>query len=404
MPIFGAPDENYHYWVIDFLSHHLRCPDAHEVTAGGLMAVYGSMAQMGYLPHAVMNKLFELCHPFLFARFGSLLMGLVTTFAGYRIGKELFADRRLLSFSLPAMLVFHPQLVFVNSYSNSDSTTCAVASLIFYLLILSIKYGHTFKRSAAMGLLLGWLVLCKYSGYVLLPVVLIGLISASWLHATSMAATCCYIGLTASIALGLSTPWFVRNYFEFNGDVLGTRTMYLTWASTFHKSLNYYLNPWKIVTTPRWWRMFYYSFWGVFGYMNRYLWNPVYSLFTAYLLAGTAGWCKALFSATGSSPAVKSTAPRDFKNALITIRLLMLFCCVSNVVEMIWASTSNLGGPQGRYFFASEIPFMVLLLEGLWRLGPKTGSFAVLSLLFINATTCVGAWFMLLLIYGFGRI
>lgn len=51
VPMQEAPDEYAHYWVIKFLREHWRLPSAVEVHAGGPSAVYGSLPQLGYLPH-----------------------------------------------------------------------------------------------------------------------------------------------------------------------------------------------------------------------------------------------------------------------------------------------------------------------------------------------------------------
>lgn len=399
IPVAEAPDEVNHWWVIHFLQQHLRLPNSQEVLNGGTVAVYGSLPQLAYLPHALVSLFYPAADQLLFARFGSLLMGLITVAISWRIGQELFPGRRLLAFALPALLVFHPQLVFVNSYNNNDSTSCALGSLLVYLLIRLLKHGLSWKRSAGIGFLLGWLALCKYSGYILFPLAALSVVAAGLLHGTSMAWLIAHCLVMLTITLIMSGWWFVRNYQEFSGDILGTQTMYITWAKAYHKSLSYYLSPWAIITQLRWWRMFYFSFWGMFGYMNIYLWRPVYIVYFAYLLAGAAGWLKYAYHKI-KSPSAESAPDK----IAISVWLMLLLCCCLNLTAMIWASTGNLGGPQGRYFFISEIPICVLLLAGLSRLGPKTGKAAVCSLLVFNAIVCLGSWLMLVLRYGFGHL
>jgi hypothetical protein len=397
IPVHDAPDEINHWWVIEFLTRYARLPSSQEVAAGGSAAVYGSLPQMAYLPHALMAMFHQPADQLQFARFGSLFMGLVTVAIAWHVGRELFPQRKIPALALPALLIFHPQLVFVSSYCNNDSTTCALGSLVIYLLIMSLKRGLSWKRSAILGFLLGWLALCKFSGYILFPVAALSLAAAAFLHGASLSAAAGHFLVILSLVATFSTWWFIRNYQEFAGDILGTRTMYITWAKAYNKSLSYYLSPWQIISSLRWWRMFYFSFWGMFGYMNIYLWRPIYLAYVGYLLAATGGWIR-----SGYRKAIGNVAATD--KIQIAIWLMMLLCCMANLAAMLWASTGNLGGPQGRYFFISEIPFAALLIEGLSRLGNRAGRIAIASLLVMNAVVCMGSWFMLVQRYGFGHI
>ncbi|MBL0187841.1 MAG: hypothetical protein IPP97_19095 [Candidatus Obscuribacter sp.] len=51
VPMEQAPDEFSHYWVAKFLFQNQHLPSPAEMTAGGPSAVYGSLPQLGYLPH-----------------------------------------------------------------------------------------------------------------------------------------------------------------------------------------------------------------------------------------------------------------------------------------------------------------------------------------------------------------
>jgi hypothetical protein len=395
VPTSEAPDEVTHFWVLNFMRTHHALPSAADVSGGGITAVYGSLPPFGYLPHLLMCAFVPDERALLFARYGSLFMGLVTVYAAFRIAAEIFPRNKLLRIGLPAMLVFHPQLVFVHSYVNNDATTCGIASLVLWLLILSLKRGLNLPRTLGIGLLLGWLSVCKYSGLALLPVVGLTLIAAGLVPGTAAAASWGRIAVSlacigTSILL-MSGWWFLRNYQEFNGDVLGTKTMYLTWATAYHKDLTYFKSPLSVLMDHRWWRMFYFSFWGVFGYMNRYLIKPVYWVYQGFLVAGLIGWIKQIRFGW-----VKTI---DRTEALIWG--LFLLTCIINISAMVFASTGNLGGPQGRYFFPSEIPFMAMLLAGLNALGPKAGPRAVTSVLVYNAVVCFYSWFKLLTMYGF---
>jgi hypothetical protein len=393
VPTSEAPDEVTHFWVLNFMREHHALPGAADVAAGAVNGVYGSLPPLGYLPHLLMCLFVPDDHALFYARFGSLFMGLVTVYAAYRVGQEIFPKNRLLRMALPAMLVFHPQLVFLHSYVNNDATTCGIASIVIWLLVRSLKYGLKLSRTLGIGALLGWLALSKYSGLALLPVVGLVILAAGL---SGIVGTAAYIRVGMSLLIvgmmiaAMSGWWFYRNWHEFNGDILGTRTMYLTWATAYHKNLEYYKSPLSVLFDHRWWRMFYFSFWGVFGYMNRYLIKPVYWVYQGFLLAGVIGWVKQ----------IKMGWNQTFDRKERMIWGMLALTCVINISAMIWASTGNLGGPQGRYFFPSEIPFIALMIAGLHALGAKVGPRLVIALVMYNAGVCFYSCVKLLSMYG----
>lgn len=397
VPMVEAPDEFAHYWVLRFMRDHLRLPNAAEVVAGGPSAVYGSLPQLGYLPHVAVGLVTPANDIALYARFGSLLMGLVLLYAAYHIGRELFRGNRLLAFALPALVVFHPQMVFLHAYANSDSTSCALGAVILLLALRSIRSGLSIGRCIAIGALMGWLALSKYSGLGVMPAIAFTLVASAVLNRTPIAKAIAALTACGGAAAAVCGWWFVRSYHEFNGDFMGTQTMYRSWATTFHKDLNYYEPPSHIIKSLRWWRMMFFSFWGLFGYMNKYMWRPVYLVYTAYLIVAAIGGIKGC--AVFARAKVRSMTRADWEACVAWTCMLMTV--VLNLAAMIWASTKNLGGPCGRYLFPSEIPVLALLLFGMSRLSNRWSRMLVISFVGFNAVVCIGVWFWLFSVYGF---
>lgn len=79
----------------------------------------------------------------------------------------------------------------------------------------------------------------------------------------------------------------------------------------------------------------------------------------------------------------------------------MTVCLVANILAMIYASTVNLGGGQGRYLFPSEIPIMSILVAGLTSLKAPWSKTLLLSLLIFNIAVAIGATVYLFPLYGF---
>lgn len=399
IPMVEAPDEFAHYWVIKFLREHWRLPHAQEVFAGGPSAVYGSMPQLGYIPHVFTSMFFPPEYIALSGRFGSLLMGCLMLFAAYRIGCLLFKENKLLALSLPAAIIFHPQLIFLHSYANNDSTSSALASILIMLAFESLSTGITLKRTTLMGAIVGWVAITKYSGLAVIPVMGVAVLASIIIHGTSLGTAAASITCAALIAASLSLWWFIQNGNEYPGDPMGTKTMYKSWASTFHRDLNYYLPVSHIIKSLKWWRMMFFSFWGMFGYMNKYLWRPVYLIYTGILIAAVFGWLNGLRKFVFEKA-------KNFQLTKTNSKEIVMWSCLAltviiNLASMIWASVYNLGGPQGRYLFTSEIPVMALLIGGLNLLGQrKTGNIAVGAFLLFNFAVAVGSWIYLFNLYG----
>lgn len=385
-----APDEYTHLWMIHFLRDHLRLPGAADIASGGPYAVYGSLPAFGYLPHVLITKFVPDGQVDTFARFGSLLAALVAVWAAYRVGQELFAESQLLSLSLPLLLVWHPQFVFVGSYANNDATAAAAGSVVIYFLIRLIKYGLTVRRTCAVACFSAWLALSKYSGFTVVPVVFIAFVWAAHLNGTALAQAIACAVPAALLFVGPIGAMLLRNHNEFAGDWLGTRTMYHTWAVTFHRQLTYHISPWQVIADKRWWRFFHFSFWAMFGYTTKMIWKPFYFVFLAFQLTSLGGWLKALQKRDWHGQDAKTKA----------VWTVLVLCLLFNLAGMVYASTENLGGPQGRYLFVCEIPFAAILLGGLAKLGPKASRWAVVSLLVFCALVCAGSWIMLFRSYG----
>jgi hypothetical protein len=413
VPMSQAPDEINHHYMVSFISEHGRLPALTDIVAGGPVAVYGSMPALGYIPHVLFSWL-AANHALVYERLASVLAGVILVFAGYRVGQELFPNKRILQMALPAVLIFHPQLAFAQAYVNSDVTAAALAGLVLWLTLRTIRLGVDLKLVVCMGLLLGWLVLSKYSGLALVPAVVGGVVAAGIAGGYTLVQCLQPLLLLMGTMLATCGWCFVRNYHEFSGDVLGTQTMYRIWATAYHKPLHYYLPVWQIATNERWWRMMFYSFWGLFGYMDTYMWRPTYYVYEGFVLAAAAGWSKQAISGIRSGetraahmPLAPIQPPNTGRGGMYTARfrtvagwLCLTSIPVLNLLAMLWASTGNLGGPQGRYLFCSELPVVALLIAGLNLIGGKHGTNVVLSFVLFNAAVCLGAWLMLFCTYG----
>ena len=386
VPMAEAPDEVTHVWVAKFCAEQMRLPTLSDVKAAGPAAVYGSIPQFGYLPHIIALKTSCQLPQLVALRLGSLLMSVVAVIAAYFTGRWIFLTNRLLALALPYLLVFHPQFVLVGSYTNNDITASACASLVLLMLLRTLQRGLNLSISITIGCLLAWILLSKYSGLCLFPVALIFLVSAAWVHETSLLGLIFNLMAMVVPGLVLSGAWFYRNRIEFDGDITGTRTLHYIWTSTYHRRFDSYRSPLAIVLETRWWRMNFFSFWGWFGYMTRSLPRPFYYGYLTFVILAFAGgfrrlkdFAKELFNGVSNSQRSGLVRPLAW--------LMFITLAVANLLTSLAASSSGIAGPQGRYLFISEIPLMALMLGGLANLPAKMIKPTVWALLLFNLST-----------------
>lgn len=388
LPITEAPDEGNHFWVCQFLTTHLRLPTGQEVLAAGGPAEYGSLPQFGYLPN-VLFSLFgnDTTMPVL-SRIGSVVAGIPTLLAAFLTGKEIFSNSRFRALALPLLIVLHPQLVFTQSYTNTDATTVSLASVSIYLVVRAIKRGLSMKVSLILGFLLGWMALSKHTGLSVVPAIGLGVIAATFGRGEAAASALKKIAAAGCVFAATCGWWFVRNYYEFSGDFLGSRTMYETWSKILPRKDGVIVHPWPQVHQLGWWRFVFFDFFGLFGYMNRYVYRPVYIVYLLYVLSALAGWVGFLKLKTSSLSMDSGMNDRLEK----MIWLIFLLCPLLNLAAMITATLLKVTGPHGRYLFPSIIPIDALLIAGFFRLGDRFGKWATLSLLALHLAVTVGSW------------
>jgi 4-amino-4-deoxy-L-arabinose transferase-like glycosyltransferase len=404
VPMVEAPDEYAHFWVTKFLSENFTAPDAAQVAAGGPSAVYGSLPPFAYLPHVLFSHLIPGVDISFSERIGSILGGLVTVFAACRISALLFASNRALRLALPLCVVLHPQFGFVNAYCNSDSTACAFASLLIWTSLVVIFRGPELRYAAFAGILCAFIALSKFSALAIVPVIFFAIIASCWIYKKNAVQTVASLGLTALTAALICVPWFARNAAVFHGDWLGTITMRDTWAKTFNRSIEP-VSLSSVLKQKVWWQQLFCSFWAVFGYQKHYLPAGFYLAYLSMILISSAG------TFTQISQAVRARSISfDFLRRLREgddVRLkhqaawLSLWVCVAfSCAGLLYAAVQNLGGPQGRYLFPSEIAFMAIILSGLYEVNQKWGTRLVFAFIGLNGVTLIYSMILLYSMFG----
>jgi 4-amino-4-deoxy-L-arabinose transferase-like glycosyltransferase len=410
VPMVEAPDEFAHFWVVKFIVEHARLPSHSDVFSGGPSAVYGPLPQMGYIPHVSLSKLLPFCELSITARLGSLCMGVVLICAVYLIARELYPKSRVATLSLPAIVIFHPQMALLHGYINSDSTAVAAAALVLWLVVRMVMNGLTLAGCSLLGLLTGVMALSKYASLAVALAAGFGVLAAGWLNGASLSLVVASCGIALSVFALTCNWWVARELHEYPGDFLGTQTMRRIWAVTYGKPLEYKISIWRVIKDFRWWRMTYFSYWGMFGYMTRYLYRPLYIIYFLYTLAAIAGGIRrvlflkglgSLISLKVRMKSIEDVSKEDLdKLKYVAIYSVFVIALLANLGAMIWSTSLNLGGAQGRYLFGCEVPIIALTVSGLMALSKRHGEKIVLSFLAFDFIVYVWSTVWLFHLYG----
>ncbi len=404
VPMVEAPDEYAHFWVTRFLVENWAAPNAQQVADGGPSAVYGSLPPFGYLPHVLFCHLIPGLDISFSERVGSILGGLVTVFAAFKISALVFAGNPFLRVALPLCVALHPQLVYVNAYCNSDSTACALASLLLLTGMIQIFRGPRLRYAGLSGALCAFIALSKFSALAVVPVIFFAILAASYIHRMTAAQTLFRLGLTAASACLICLPWFARNAAVFSGDWLGTNTMRQTWATTFHRSLAS-VSVFSVLKQKVWWQQLFCSFWAVYGYQKHYLPAAFYIGYLLSIVIAVAG----TFTKISQNIRMKTMPIIFFRRAdndageSLKQQAAWLSLGLSATLSwagLLYAAVNNLGGPQGRYLFPSEIAFLAIILYGLTALSEKWGRWLVFAFIGVNAITLFYSMILLYSMFG----
>jgi hypothetical protein len=392
-PISQAPDEGAHYWVIDFIASNLRLPELTDMMKEPNAAYYGALMPFSYFPHVISAFIMPWFHPALAYRFGSLAMGIVSVLAARGVGKELFPRSKLVALAVPLFLVFHTQLAFVNGYSNNDSTSMAVSTLALYAALIAVKRGISLKDAIVFGVIGGLLALSKPTTYCMLPVLFAALVMSPFFNHETVQTYAKKLGTMFSVALAIALPFFARNWFSFNGDLLGMRTMLDLWWSHYGKPAQLY--HWPVVDNADWRYCAFLSYVGNLGNMDKLLPSRIYKLFSLAIYLSAAGWLLSSIIALVRKP-LPSVTPRGMQ---VCLWALIGLAFVSNFLALVAGSVSlnATGPPQGRYLFPCEAAIAALLVGGLSRLG----RIFVVLFLALNIVATIFSLFMLYPVYHF---
>ena len=404
-PVFEAPDESHHFFVVKHIVDHRALPVQRAATRG-LWAQEGSQPPIYYLIGALLVSGLDLTdapdllwhnpqanigdpanpgnknvfiHPpeqglpwrgtvlaVHVLRFYSLTLGVGTVLLGWCTVRLLFHGSSILPLAAAAVMAFIPQFLFITASVNNDNAMVLLSTGSLYLMLRVLQDetphmlgdGGSVKRWLGLGLVLGLALLSKLSALALLPLAGVVVVLVAW-HRRSW-----QVGWRASLTVGLSIAavagwWYVRNVTLY-GEPTGLTAM---WEVVGRRD-SFGQNLWGEFRALR------YSFWGLFGWFSIALPSKVYRVLDVLSLLAVAGFCievgrwlsLGLWRASWSAFRYREPGwGAAYRPLGLSVMLLWLAAVFSALVR--WTSLTP--GTQGRLLFPALVSCVVVLVPGL---------------------------------------
>ena len=357
VPIFEAPDEPHHLQYAEYLHSEKKLPiygpgfaEANSPPLYYLLIAFVTepasspppliWQEDGKTVIPLPPRLFENTQSDLHyywniraARLITIFISLMTVFASYWCGVEL-TGKFSTGLIVASLVAFLPQFTFRGMNISNDALLTCMSAISLYFMVRIIKRGFTWQTGIALALACACTFLSKSTVVFLpIPIVIVLISDKVRLHKRVMRIT-----IILGIFFLIISPWLLRNQILY-GDPLARAAMNTAVGQIISE---------KSITSQYFYtefpRILLESFIGVFGWMNLYLPDWLYQLFTVTGIIGTIGTLLLVVR--------RKTSVRIVFTALSIIALNLAVVVVINL---------TFTQPQGRYMFAA-LPAIALIV------------------------------------------
>ncbi|MBR5964581.1 MAG: phospholipid carrier-dependent glycosyltransferase [Treponema sp.] len=416
IPMNLCPDEYMRFDVPLWILRNHRLPIGNETEL--LNPIWGtSYAFSPYFPSIVAvffmkiaacfsNDYNVLLHA---ARLVSVICGTLTVLLCLFIGRELF-KRSGTKFLFAVLVGFLPQFAFLSSYLNNDVPSVCFSALILFSWVKGMKSHWDLKSCVLLGIGIAFESMTYYFSYawivlsVVVPIVSVFMDDSIKMKHVFLAKR---TGLVFGIFMILAGWYFARNFYIYDGDILGSKFSsacaeinalpeYKPSAKANYKTEG--LGFSAVLFNRVWHKISVYSFLCVFGYMSIYANFMVYKVYFVGVAFGVA-MCAIFFIGKRSKFRKKTMRENNLEltswNEIILMSGLILAMIIPYCLSMYFTWSWDYQ-PQGRYFMSALIPLMYLSSYGYEILTEKTQKYISKQ---VNLSVFIGLSYIELFFY-----
>ncbi|MGD2177847.1 MAG: glycosyltransferase family 39 protein, partial [Anaerolineae bacterium] len=289
-------------------------------------------------------------------RLASTVLGAITVWAAYRVGREVFPDQPEMAVGAAGLSAFVPEFLFISGAINDDNGAALFGALALWAMMRILRKGATWRRGLALGLALGMGWLSKLTIVALLPTAGLTLALVAWRDRRW--SELFRIGLiTFAVAALFIGPWVTRQTVLYR-DPTGTSREMSEWGLRERPVTLADVGP-----DLYWLRT---SFWGRLGYNQIPLSDWIYQTLDVITLLAVLGLMRlVLVNLPLSSRSVRArvlnllTAVRGSQFIVLTAALVLTFGPM--VVRRFLRPMPSFG----RYLFPTLPSIALLMFAGL---------------------------------------
>lgn len=409
-----GPDEGMRYQVARYLYRNpgkLPRGEDEAIRNSRWGISYGFSPILSYMVSAVfmwITKIFTTEKMALLraARMADVLFMTAAAWLVVRIGKRLFQDKGQ-RWLFCVLVIFLPEFLFMGAYVNTDSLALLSCTIILLAWVRYLDEGWTWKNCILLAVGMGVCFLSYYNAYgwilwsaFFFCFTVLFCTEKPWKERWRFLFSRGFV--IAGITFALAGWWFIRNYFLYDGDILGRKASDLcaekyAWPDfkpsvrMTPEKLGWSYKDFFLYQDPGWQHNWIisvlYSFIGTFGVFDIFMNENMSKIYVLFLTVGILGvtlmlrefyWKKTAVSVAynrGAAPKepvkIKTISRYREWNQMGVFNLAMAGAMITPVFLFISYAYSSDNQAQGRYILSAVFPLMYFVTKGYGKLLEK---------------------------------
>ncbi|MCB8976447.1 MAG: glycosyltransferase family 39 protein [Ardenticatenaceae bacterium] len=295
------------------------------------------------------------------ARLVSVVLGVLTIWLTYRLGRYVTMSSGPIGLLAAGILAFNPQFIFMTASVNNDVLTAVLGAALVYF---TVEAGQTpsLKRFVGLGILMGLGLLTKFALLALWPLPLLAIFLTADKKQPRRSVQ--YVAVVLVLPLLVAGWWYFRAYLLYGDPLAWDVHLQAKGAEVLRTT------PLTLTDLREFVVIHFQSYWAWFGWLKIKAASWVYAVLAMWVFVAMLGLLLVSRDGLRQLQATGVGQWRSWlrKNMGVTAVLLSLLATGVIYASLFrYIQTINWSGYQGRLAYAAVAPMAVLLAVGWER-------------------------------------